>query len=112
MGSKVIVGEQLVDLMSAGKEDMDASVVAYIHLHKSTVMVECSLVGGDVVGGAFNEEMESLRKYGRNVGLMYQIIDDIVDVSKSSQQLCNIAGKDEGTVKATYPKIFGMQRSR
>eukprot|EP01018_Ginkgo_biloba_P013379 Gb_10073 [translate_table: standard] len=112
MGSKGMAGGQLVDLMSAGKEEADASVVEYIHLHKSAVIAECSLVGGAVVGGASDEEVESLRKYGRNVGLMYQIMDDILDVSESSQQLGKTAGKDEGADKATYPKVFGIRRSR
>ncbi|XP_023642730.1 geranylgeranyl pyrophosphate synthase 10, mitochondrial isoform X2 [Capsella rubella] len=70
------------------------------------------VVMGAIVGGASDEEIESLRSYARCVGLMFQVVDDVLDVTKSSEELGKTAGKDLISGKLTYPKVMGVEKSR
>ena len=70
------------------------------------------MVLGAILGGGEEEEVEKLRKFARCVGLLFQVVDDILDVTKSSQQLGKTAGKDLMVDKSTYPKLMGLEKSR
>ncbi|KAL8477386.1 hypothetical protein ACS0TY_029623 [Phlomoides rotata] len=114
IGAEGVVGGQVVDLRCGGKGQMTIGLeeLEYIHLHKTASSVEASAVAGAVLGGASEEEIERLRKYSRCAGLLFQVVDDILDVTKSSEELGKTAGKDSAAGKTTYPKLLGIEKSR
>lgn len=109
IGAEGVVGGQVVDLRCG---EIGLEEVEYIHLHKTGSSVEASAVAGAVLGGASEDEIERLRKYSRCAGLLFQVVDDILDVTKSSEELGKTAGKDLAAGKTTYPKLLGMEKSR
>src|SRR5438552_15366001 len=74
-------------------------------------MVAARMVTGGLYAGCGHAELQRLRDFGRSVGLAFQIIDDVLDVTQSSAQLGKTAGKDSATEKATYPALFGVEES-
>lgn len=110
-GSKGLSGGQFLDLNSEGKM-VTLSELEYIHTHKTAKLVEASAVCGAIMGGGSENEVERLRKYGRFIGLMYQVVDDILGVTKSSEELGKTAGKDLLCDKATYPKLIGVDGAK
>lgn len=112
IGSKGMVGGQIVDLQSEGDMSVELEVLKYIHLHKTSILLECSVVSGAIVGGASDDDIETLRSYAQCIGLLFQVVDDILDVTKSSEELGKTAGKDLLSDKATYPKLMGLEKAR
>ncbi|KAJ7552071.1 hypothetical protein O6H91_06G040600 [Diphasiastrum complanatum] len=112
IGSEGLVAGQVVDIASEGDSSVGLETLEYVHIHKTALLLEASVVSGALVGGASDEEVEKLRQYARSVGLLFQVVDDILDVTKSSEQLGKTAGKDLLTDKATYPKLLGLERSK
>ncbi|MEB3242474.1 MAG: farnesyl diphosphate synthase [Cyanobacteriota bacterium] len=110
-GAPGLVGGQVVDLDSEGKE-VDLATLEYIHLHKTGALLRACVVCGALVGGAREDLLTSLRVYARGIGLAFQIIDDILDVTASSEVLGKTAGKDLAADKTTYPKLLGLEESR
>jgi geranylgeranyl diphosphate synthase type II len=110
-GAPGLVGGQVVDLESEGK-DVDLTTLEYIHLHKTGALLRACVVCGALVGGATAELLAALRIYARGIGLAFQIIDDILDVTASSEVLGKTAGKDLTADKTTYPKLLGLEESR
>nr|QEY10179.1 barbata geranylgeranyl diphosphate synthase [Scutellaria barbata] len=111
IGPEGVVAGQVVDLQCGGKS-VGLEELEYIHLHKTAASVEAAAVAGAVLGGACEEEIDRLRRYSRCAGLLFQVVDDILDVTKSSEELGKTAGKDMVAGKATYPKVVGMEKSR
>jgi geranylgeranyl diphosphate synthase type II len=74
-------------------------------------MISASVVVGGIIAGASQSQIEQLRAYGERIGLAFQIADDILDVTSTSEQLGKTAGKDAAAHKATYPAIFGLKAS-
>eukprot|EP00250_Pteridium_aquilinum_P013949 c21679_g1_i1 orf=316-1473(+) len=111
IGSRGMVGGQIVDLQSEGDNSVDVKVLEYIHLHKTAILLECSVVSGAIVGGASDEDVEILRSYAQSIGLLFQVVDDILDVTKSSDELGKTAGKDLLSDKATFPKLMGLDKA-
>ncbi|GLJ55179.1 hypothetical protein SUGI_1184180 [Cryptomeria japonica] len=111
-GSTGMVGGQYMELASAGTPFIDPALVEYIHLNKLALMAEISLVSGGIVGGGSDEEVQRLRAYGRAVGLAYQIVDDMLDQGRTTEELGKTAGKDKIVGKATYLELYGMERCR
>jgi geranylgeranyl diphosphate synthase type II len=110
-GAPGLVGGQVVDLASEG-QDVNLSTLEYIHLHKTGALLRACVVCGALVGGANDDLLEALRIYARGIGLAFQIIDDILDVTASSEVLGKTAGKDLAADKTTYPKLLGLEESR
>ncbi|MFN9643746.1 MAG: geranylgeranyl diphosphate synthase CrtE [Cyanobacteriota bacterium] len=110
-GAPGLVGGQVVDLESEGK-DVDLTTLEYIHLHKTGALLRACVVCGALVGGASEDLLAALRVYARGIGLAFQIIDDILDVTASSEVLGKTAGKDLTADKTTYPKLLGLKESR
>ncbi|KAG8099559.1 hypothetical protein GUJ93_ZPchr0013g35360 [Zizania palustris] len=95
IGSEGLVAGQVVDLQMTGSaEPVPIDRLEYIHLHKTASLLEASVVIGAILGGGSDEQIERLRKYARSIGLLFQVIDDILDVTKSSEELGKTAGKD------------------
>ncbi|ERN17565.1 hypothetical protein AMTR_s00059p00132310 [Amborella trichopoda] len=112
IGSEGLVAGQVVDIFSAGNSEVGLDQLEFIHVHKTAALLEGSVVIGTILGGGSDEEVEKLRKYARCVGLLFQVVDDILDVTKSSKELGKTAGKDLVADKITYPKLLGLEKSR
>lgn len=111
-GVEGVVAGQVVDMACEGNSACSLETLEYIHLRKTAALLEGSVVCGAILGGATDKEIERLRTYARNVGLLFQVVDDILDVTQTSEQLGKTAGKDLVTDKATYPKLLGMEGAR
>lgn len=105
-----LIGGQIADIESEGK-NVDASTLEYIHRSKTGAMITSSVVVGGIIAGASEEQIDKLRGYGERIGLAFQIADDILDVTSTSEQLGKTPGKDQAANKATYPAIHGIDAS-
>jgi len=105
-----MIGGQVMDL-EAEHTRPDAQTLERIHRSKTGALITASVVSGGIYGGASAEQAEKLRCFGRAVGLAFQIADDVLDVTQTSEQLGKTAGKDTATEKATYPALFGVPES-
>ena len=110
-GAPGLVGGQVVDLECEGRS-VDLDTLEFIHLHKTGALLRACVVSGALIGGAADAMLEALRIYARGIGLAFQIIDDILDVTASSEVLGKTAGKDLVADKTTYPKLLGIEESR
>ncbi|KAI4327552.1 hypothetical protein L6164_020000 [Bauhinia variegata] len=111
IGTEGLVAGQVVDIDSEGVSEVGLEKLEFIHIHKTAALLEASVVLGAIVGGGSDEEIEKLRKFARYIGLLFQVVDDILDVTKSSQELGKTAGKDLVADKTTYPKLLGLEKS-
>jgi len=112
VGKEGLVAGQIVDLESEGKSNVGLETLEFIHLRKTAALLEAAVVMGAIVGGGTEDEIEKLRKFARYIGLLFQVVDDILDVTKSSEELGKTAGKDLAADKATYPKLLGLEKSK
>ncbi|CDP02801.1 unnamed protein product [Coffea canephora] len=112
IGCEGLVAGQMVDICSEGMSDVGLEHLEFIHVHKTAALLEGSVVMGAILGGANAEQVAKLRKFARCIGLLFQVVDDILDVTKSSQELGKTAGKDLVADKTTYPKLLGIEKSR
>jgi len=106
-----MIGGQVVDLESEHTKP-DAETLQYIHRSKTAALITASVVTGGIYGGGSAQEVDRLRCFGQSIGLAFQIVDDILDVTQTSEQLGKKAGKDQASEKATYPALFGLEESR
>lgn len=105
-----MIGGQVMDL-EAEHVHPDAKTLEYIHRSKTGALLTASVVTGGLYAGANASQLQSLRDFGRNIGLAFQIVDDVLDVTQTSEQLGKTAGKDTAHDKATYPALFGIDAS-
>ncbi len=110
-GSLQLVGGQALDLLSEGRQ-LSIDELRTIHHGKTSALIISSLRLGGMAAGCTQEQLEALTAYGRNLGLAFQIIDDILDVTSSPEVLGKSIGKDAREQKATYPALLGMDRAR
>jgi geranylgeranyl diphosphate synthase, type II len=106
-----MIGGQVVDI-EAERKKTDAQTLEYIHLSKTAALITASVVTGGIYANATPQQVEDLRRFGRAIGLAFQIVDDVLDVTQTSEQLGKTAGKDAASEKATYPALFGIEESR
>jgi geranylgeranyl diphosphate synthase, type II len=106
-----MIGGQVVDLESEGKP-ISLEVLEYIHRSKTGALLTACSRCGALAAGADADQLQALTSYGRKTGLVFQIVDDILDITSSSEQLGKTAGKDEKVKKATYPALHGIEASR
>ncbi|MFO5528978.1 MAG: geranylgeranyl diphosphate synthase CrtE [Cuspidothrix sp.] len=112
LGAAGLVGGQVVDLDSEGKSDISLETLNFIHNHKTAALLEACVVCGGIIAGASVEEVQKLTRYSQNIGLAFQIIDDILDITATHEQLGKTAGKDLTAQKVTYPSLWGIEKSR
>lgn len=112
VGAAGLVGGQVVDLDSEGKLDISLETLNFIHNHKTAALLEACVVCGGIVAGASSANVQRLSRYSQNIGLAFQIIDDILDVTATQEQLGKTAGKDLIAQKVTYPSLWGIEASR
>ncbi len=106
-----MVGGQAMDLDSEGKE-IPFSVLRSIHSRKTGALITASVQSGAVLGGATAEQLDSLTVYGEQIGLAFQIVDDLLNVQGTTEELGKAAGSDALRKKATYPAFFGVDRTK
>jgi geranylgeranyl diphosphate synthase type II len=110
-GTDGMVGGQVVDIESEGKT-VSAETLDYIHTHKTAALIRASLCAGALIAGATPAQRAAISTCGDALGLAFQIVDDILDVEGSTEELGKTAGKDAQQQKATYPAFHGLEASR
>ena len=105
-----MIGGQVVDL-EAEHTKPDLATLEYIHRSKTAALITASVVSGGIYAGATDADIRRLRTYGQSIGLAFQIVDDVLDLTQTSEQLGKTAGKDAAAEKATYPALFGIEES-
>lgn len=110
-GTNGMIGGQVVDLESEGK-DVNADILKYIHTHKTGALIKASVRVGGIIGEATEEELAALTEYAKNLGLAFQIKDDLLDIEGEAEKIGKKTGKDSIQKKATYPAIFGIKGAR
>jgi geranylgeranyl diphosphate synthase, type II len=105
-----MIGGQVVDL-EAEHSKPDLAMLEYIHRSKTAALITASVVSGGLYGGTGPDAVEKLRSLGRSIGLAFQIVDDVLDITQTSEQLGKTAGKDTAAEKVTYPALFGVDES-
>lgn len=112
VGAAGLVGGQVVDLESEGKPDVSLETLNFIHRHKTGALLEASVVSGALLAGASETDIQRLTRYAQNIGLAFQIVDDVLDITATPEQLGKTAGKDLQAQKATYPSFWGIEESK
>jgi len=107
---KGMVGGQVADLEAEGKP-VRPEMLEYIHRSKTAALIRASITAGALCAGAPVEDVARLRRFGETIGWAFQVTDDILDVEESSAALGKTAGKDIAQQKATYPSVYGLERS-
>ncbi len=110
-GSQGMVGGQVVDMESEGKE-INFPTLEYIHTRKTGALMLAAIQAGGLIGGAGDEALASLTRYGEAAGLAFQIADDVLDVVGDQQVLGKNVGSDQARGKATYPALLGLDAAR
>lgn len=111
LGTYGMIGGEMTDIECEGKT-VDLEIVDYIHYHKTAALIEAALLVGAMLADASEKDMEIIRNYGRSIGLAFQIVDDILDIVSTTEELGKDAGSDIEKGKATYPSIVGLEKSR
>lgn len=112
VGAAGLVGGQVVDLESEGCPDIQEETLTFIHTHKTGALLEACVVCGGILAGVTDADMERLSRYAQNIGLAFQIVDDILDITATCEELGKTAGKDLRAEKATYPSLWGLEASK
>ena len=109
-GSQMLIGGQVADTEGEGKK-LSPADLRYIHENKTAALIAGSLRLGAMSGNATPRQIAAITEFGRALGLAFQIIDDILDCTQTSEQLGKSAGKDVKAQKATYPSLLGMKKA-
>jgi geranylgeranyl pyrophosphate synthase len=111
-GAVGMVGGQAIDLSAVGNRTMTADMLREMHARKTGALIRVSVAAGAIMGGADDQLFAALDIYGTEIGLAFQIVDDILDEEGSATTLGKTAGKDRAAGKPTYPSFFGVEQSR
>ncbi len=110
-GSRKLIGGQILDLEGEGKS-LTKKQLIQIHEAKTAALLTSSLKLGGMTANVTPKKLEALETFGYNLGLAFQVIDDILDVTQTTEQLGKTAGKDEAVEKSTYPSVIGLEASK
>ena len=110
-GSLQLIAGQVADLEGESKQ-LTLPQLRYIHERKTSALLTCSVRLGGMSANCTPTQLKALTDFGYHVGLAFQVIDDILDVTQTTQQLGKTAGKDQAAAKATYPAIVGLEKSK
>nr|CAB3476689.1 unnamed protein product [Digitaria exilis] len=113
-GVSGVAAGQVADMEGEGAVSVGLVGLEYIHVHKTARLVEAAAAAaaGAIVGGGREEEVERVRWYGHVLGMLLQVVDDVLDLTATSEQLGKTAGKDAAAGKATYPRLLGLDGAR
>ncbi|WP_246926882.1 polyprenyl synthetase family protein [Clostridioides difficile] len=106
-----MIGGQVVDVESENKQ-IEKEKLDYIHMNKTAAMMVGCMRAGATIGGANSEQMEEITKYAKNIGLSFQIVDDILDIVGDESKLGKKVGSDIENHKSTYPSLLGLDKSK
>ena len=113
VGPLGLAGGQVMDLKSEGAGvEVGLDTLEWIHTYKTAALLKAAVASGAVLAGASDEEVEKCNIYAQKIGLAFQVADDILDVTASTEDLGKTAGKDLDADKTTYPKLLGLERSK
>ena len=101
-----------MDLECEGKDGVSLNDLTWIHTHKTATLLQVAVASGAILGGATDEEIQACEKFALNIGLAFQVADDILDVTASTEDLGKTAAKDLDADKTTYPKLLGLEESK
>jgi geranylgeranyl diphosphate synthase type II len=110
-GSQQLIAGQVADLEGEGKK-LTLAQLRYIHERKTSALLTCAARLGGMSANCTTTQLKALTDFGRHIGLAFQVIDDILDVTQTSKQLGKTAGKDQAVNKATYPAAVGLNKSK
>lgn len=110
-GAYGMVAGQQEDIDSEGKV-IDGRALQHIHEHKTAALIEASVKIGVILGGGSEEAVSAISRYGKNIGLAFQVVDDLLDITGSIEELGKTPGADMARGKNTYPSIFGVEKSQ
>lgn len=110
-GPAGMIAGQMADL-KAENDQGSKDLVEYIHINKTAKMFSCAAAMGALCGRADEKQIDCLSQYGLKIGLGFQVADDILDLSASTEQLGKTAGKDVKVAKCTYPAVMGLEKSK
>lgn len=110
-GSAGMVGGQVIDLQSEGRT-LTLDELKHLHAKKTGALFHVSIVGGARLGGASDTQLASLNEFARALGLAFQVVDDLLDVEATTEQMGKRTRKDEAAGKATFPSLLGVEKSR
>lgn len=110
-GWRGMVGGQQVDMDSEGTQP-ELPVLEYIHTHKTGALLRCSVLLGALAANAGGDALQAYTVYGEKVGLAFQVVDDILDVTATTEEMGKDQGSDAARGKITYPAIFGLEGAR
>ena len=110
-GSGGMVGGQVIDLLGEGRT-LSRAELEYMHRRKTGALFVAAVCGGARIGGADEDALRALREYAGALGLAFQVVDDLLDVEESTENVGKRTGKDEARGKATYPSVIGVESSR
>jgi geranylgeranyl diphosphate synthase type II len=111
LGTGGMIGGQIIDIESEGKK-VDLQTVEYIHKGKTAALLRSSIVIGALIAKADDKKIAALSEYGNAVGLAFQVVDDILDLTSTAEQLGKKPGSDLQNQKATYPSLVGLEKSK
>lgn len=112
VGSRGMIGGQVVDIISEGNSTKDPEILKYIHTHKTGDLIKASVRSGALIGGAKKDELVNITVYAEKIGIAFQITDDILDITGDQNLLGKNIGSDEKNGKLTYPNIYGLEKSK
>ena len=110
-GSRKLIAGQVADLEAEGRR-LNRAQLRYIHENKTAALLTSSVRLGAMIANATAKQLSAVTDFGRALGLAFQVIDDILDVTQTSEKLGKSAGKDIAAKKATYPAVIGLEKSR
>jgi geranylgeranyl diphosphate synthase type II len=105
-----MVGGQALDIASEGK-DIPFETLRFLHSCKTGALITASVQTGAIIGQATEPQFKALTEYGENIGLAFQIVDDILNVEGTEKELGKAVGSDAALNKATYPSLFGIEET-
>ena len=111
LGSTGMIGGQVVDLESEGKP-VTKENLEYIHIYKTGFLIRACIRCGGILSRATKRQLDSLSKFGAHIGLAFQIVDDILDITGDQDKLGKDVGSDLTKEKATYPALYGLEESK
>ncbi len=110
-GAYGMVGGQAQDILSEGSE-ADKDILEFIHLHKTAALIKASVRVGAILAGSRQNILNALTRYGVSIGLLFQIVDDILDIEGTTEQIGKSAGSDTRNKKMTYPALYGIDGAK
>lgn len=106
-----MIGGQVVDIESEGKT-IDMDKLDFIHMNKTAAIIIGCMRAGAIIGNATDKQLEDITKYAKNIGLSFQIVDDILDIVGDEAKLGKNVGSDIDNEKSTYPSLIGLEKSK